>query len=424
MTNENLAIDGISLTSEKTPASAQEISEVLREAYRRRAATIPVGGGTKLHIGNIPRAAQLALRTCKLRGVVEYEPDNLTVSVQAGTPLQELQDTLRQENQFLPLDPPFPEYATVGGLVACNTSGSIRFRYGTIRDFLLGVKIVHPDGAQTKAGGKLVKNVTGYDMCKLYTGSLGTLGILTELTFKAYPRSEALATVVITYPSLEAALRATQVFLESHLQPDAMEAWNENAFASLGRNIKAAQWQLILRLGEVEAAVVWQLDRLREIVPAGRGEIQSILGTEESERFWHQAASAREKGNAQKVALIRCAVLYQSTAQAARLMEEMGRRLEAKTALFCHAGNYIIYGRYEWDNELSSAEELRREITLLREYCREQGGHAVVEKVWPEAKQNFDVWGYQEPALEIMKRIKKEFDPRDLLNPGRFVGRI
>jgi glycolate oxidase FAD binding subunit len=418
-----LAIDGIAIEREEIPESADELAATVRRAFECSTPMVPVGGESKLHLGNPPLSPGLAVRTCKLRGVVEYEPDNMTVSVLAGTTLKELQDTLSANRQFLPLDPPHPERATAGGLVSCNTSGPIRFRYGTVRDFLLGAKIVHADGTATKAGGKLVKNVTGYDMCKLYTGALGTLGILTELTFKVQPQPEAVATAFIAYPSMVAALEATQVFLKSDLLPDAMEIWSAAAAASVVPD-GAPAWTMMLRFGEVAPAVDWQVHRVRELAPARGGEVFRVIETAESEEFWHAAASQRgvEEG---EDALVKCSVLYQSTAATASVMEQMAEKLGAQVRIYCHGGNYVLYGRYSWSgNAPPGAEDLRQALRELRRHCTACNGHMVVEKVRHSVKEGFDVWGYEAPALEIMRRIKREFDPMRLLNPGRFVGGI
>ena len=417
-------IDGIPIEREATPESVEELAHVVREACDDGLSMVAVGGGTRLHLGNPPHSARLALHTGRLRGVVEYEPDNMTVSVRAGTPLQELQDSLSSRKQFLPLDPPHSERATLGGLVATNASGPIRFRYGTVRDMLIGIRVVHADGTQTRAGGKLVKNVTGYDMCKLYTGSLGTLGIISELTFKVQPKSEAVATAVLAYPSLHAALEATQSFLRADLMPDAIEALNCPAFEALTGDRDVAPWILLLRFGDADAAVRWQLDCLRAIAPAGGGEVLNALGTQESEELWRRAASARERQGNGKELLLKCSVLYQSTVAAGRRMVEIGLRLQARTLLFCHAGTSIIYGLYEWPDEGCDAGDLVREIADLRRQCTAAGGHLVVEKAQPEVKQRLDVWGYEAPALDVMRRIKLQFDPKGLLNPGRFVGGI
>lgn len=419
-----LEIDGVRVEREEIPASAAELAQVMKEAHDAGLSMIAIGGGTKLHLGNPPRSAQLAVRTGRLRGVLEYEPSNLTVTASAGTTLQELQDTLRAKNQLLPLDPPYPDRATLGGLVACNTSGPIRFRYGTVRDMLIGIRIVHPDGTQTKAGGKLVKNVTGYDMCKLYAGSLGTLGVFSELTFKVQPGSEATATMMLTYSSFRAALEATQAILRADLTPDAMEALNRSAFETLTGDACHAAWVLLLRFGEADTAVRWQVDRLREIAHAGGATVLNALGTQESEEFWQKAASARERSRGGEELLLKCSVLYQSTPETERRMVEMGERMQARTHLYCHAGNYVIYGRYEWPDGGPAADELLREIAMLRRHCNSVGGHAVVEKARLDVKQSMDVWGYDARALELMRGIKKQFDPKGLLNPGRFVGGI
>lgn len=419
-----LEIDGVRVEREEAPASAAELAQVMKEAHDASLSMIAVGGGTKLHLGNPPRSAQLVVRTGRLRGVVEYEPSNLTVSAGAGTTLQELQETLRAKNQLLPLDPPYPDRATLGGLVACNTSGPIRFRYGTVRDMLIGIRIVHADGTQTKAGGKLVKNVTGYDMCKLYAGSLGTLGVLSELTFKVQPRSEAIATVMLACSSFRAALEATQAILRADLTPDAMEALNGSAFEMLTGDACRTPWVLLLRFGEADAAVRWQVDRLREIAHASGATVLNVLGTRESEEFWQEAVSARERSRGGEELLLKCSVLYQSAPETERRMVEMGERMQARTLLFCHAGNCIIYGRYEWPDGGRAADDLLREITELRRHCSSVGGHVVVEKARLDVKQSVDVWGYQARALELMRGIKKQFDPKELLNPGRFVGGI
>jgi len=422
--DDPVLIDEVEPEREESPGSPEELSRIMRQAYENNFSVVPVGGGTKLHIGNLPRTANLVLRTGRIRGIAEYEPDNLTVSVRAGTPLQELQDTLKKHRQYLPLDPPNPERATLGGLVSCNTSGPLRFRYGTIRDFLLGVKIIHADGTATKAGGKLVKNVTGYDMCRLYTGSFGTLGILTELTFKVFPRPDKEATVVVEYPSLSAALDAAQTIIRSDLQPDAMEAWNNSALQPILNVEGSSPWKLMMRFGEVEAAVLWQLEQLRKIIPAGGGILLHVTKAEESEQFWHNAASAREEGADGESAVVKCSVSFQSTAETARKLEEIGDRLGARTLLYCHAGTHIIYGRFELSREAGSDQDLRKEFSGLRNFCSAREGHTVVERVRSSVKSGFDVWGYNEPALKVMKRLKQEFDPKGLLNPGRFVGGI
>jgi glycolate oxidase FAD binding subunit len=421
-----IEIDGVAVEREELPASLEELSETMRRASAAGATMIPVGGGTKLHLGNPPRSARVALHTRGLCGVVEYEPDNMTVSVRAGTPLEEIQSTLARARQFLPIDPPHPARATAGGIAAANASGPLRFRYGTLRDMLIGVRVCHADGTVTKAGGKLVKNVTGYDMCKLYTGSLGTLGVLAELTFKVQPMSESTATVALAYPDLGSALEASQHFLRCGLLPDAIEAYNARACRGLERIERPpGGWLLLLRFGEVVAAVRWQIERVEESVPSTQGCITAVLHDGEAQSFWQRAASLRDDDEDSGEVRVKCSVLHQSAAAMATRIEEAGRRLGTEPEIFCHAGNHVLYARYRWGGGTApEPAELRAAVEELRRQAALGGGHVVVEKAPAAVKRGLDAWGYGATALELMRRIKREFDPKDLLNPGRFVGGI
>jgi glycolate oxidase FAD binding subunit len=417
-------IDGITLEREVTPASVEELAGIMETACAAGHSMIPIGGGTEMHLGNAPRSARLGIHTRGLRGAVEYEPDNLTVSVRAGTTLQELQEILKRENQFLPIDPPCPDRATLGGLLATNASGPLRFRYSTLRDMLLGIKVVHADGTRTQAGGKLVKNVTGYDMGKLYAGSLGTLGIISEMTFKVQPTPEAVATAIVSYPSLPAVLEAAQNLLEADLMPEALEALNGTAFAAVSGAAPQSGWVLLARLGETDAAVRWQLDRLRELTPADGGTTLNVLGPDESTDFWRRLASARHEANGGGDLWLKCSVLCQSAAATERRLTESGQRLEAQSRIFCHAGVTVFHARYCWPGRTCESDDLTRAVTELRRECAAVGGHLVVEKAPTDVKRRLDVWGYEAPALELMRRIKNQFDPKGVLNPGRFVGGI
>ena len=424
MTSSAALIDGLPALREEFPSSVDELAEAVKRAAASREPMSATGGGTKLHIGNPLRSAPVVIHTGSLSGVVEYEPDNMTVSALAGTRVDELQKVLRAQRQFLALDPPAAERATLGGLVACNTSGPLRFRYGTINDVLLGDKILHADGTRTKAGGKLVKNVTGYDMCRLYTGSLGTLGVFTELTFKVHPLSDSSATLLASYRSLDSLLQAKQDCFTAGLLPDAVEGWNSSAFAAFGRASTPAPWVLMVRFGEVRPAVTWQAAKLREIVAHSGGQVLQLLEEEASEGFWQSAASLRETCEGTETAMVKCCVLHRSANEAALRMERLAARLRARLSVYCHAGACVLYGRFVWDEALPQPLELRCGLEELRKYCVSAGGHAVIERASPAVKDGIDVWGYEAPALEIMRRIKREFDPNALLNPGRFVGGI
>ena len=419
-----LDIDGVPVQREAFPESIEELAQLMKEAHVAGVSMIPIGAGTRLEFGNPPHSAGLAMHTARLHGVVEYEPANLTVSVRAGTPLRKLQEILRAENQFLPLDPPHAGRATLGGIVACSSSGPIRFRYGTVRDMVIGIRVVHADGTATKSGGKLVKNVSGYDMCKLYAGSLGTLGITTELTFRVQPVPQETATLALAFPSPGTAFAASQALIHADLAPDAMEALNHDAFASLHGDARGAPWVLLLRFGETEEAVRWQVDRAREMAAASQGEVLYVQDAAESETFWQRAAGLREIPAGVDALLLKCPALCQTAVETGRRLSDLGKRLGARTLVFCHAGTWILYGRYEFPSGACDAAHLRQEIAELRRQCIPSGGHVIVESAHAEVKRGLDTWGYEGSALELMRRIKAQFDPAGLLNPGRFVGGI
>jgi len=181
------AVDGLTPQAAVAPASYEQVAEVMGYAHAEELAVIPWGGGAHIHTGNVPARYDIALSLSRLNAVVEHEPADLTTTVQAGMTLSELQGRLGAAGQLLPLDPPGGERATIGGILAANASGPWRHAFGSARDMTIGLRVVTAEGRITRAGGRVVKNVAGYDLCKLYVGSLGTLGVIVEATFKLAP---------------------------------------------------------------------------------------------------------------------------------------------------------------------------------------------------------------------------------------------
>ena len=188
---DQFIIDGKAPETVVYPTSIAEVSQLLKEANEHGRAISPVGQGAFLHLGGVPKRYEQALCTTALNTLVDYQPADMTVKVGAGMSLAQLQAVLGENRQWLPLDPPCPERATVGGLIAANLNGPARFSQGTVRDFLIGLRVVRSDGTLIKGGGQVVKNVAGYDLPKLYCGSFGTLGVIVEATFMIRPRPEA-----------------------------------------------------------------------------------------------------------------------------------------------------------------------------------------------------------------------------------------
>src|SRR5439155_5793876 len=218
-----LDIDGVTPHSRVAPTSADELAAALKGANEAGRAVAPVGGGTQLDLGMPPTRLDLVIETTGLNRVVEYEPADLTVTVEAGMRLAELQRILGEQGQFLALDPPAEEAATIGGLIATNASGPLRFSYGTARDLVIGTRVANPEGTLTHSGGRVVKNVAGYDLNKLYIGSLGTLAIVIELSFKLAPIPPASATVVGQFSDTASTSSVVGAVVRSPLSPLAIE---------------------------------------------------------------------------------------------------------------------------------------------------------------------------------------------------------
>ena len=225
-------IDGQAPEAVVYPTSLEEVSRLLKEANENGRALSPVGHGAFLHLGGVPKRYEQALCTTGLSAIVDYQPTDMTITVGAGLSLAQLQAILGENGQWLPLDPPCPERATVGGVIAANLNGPARFSQGTVRDFLIGIKVVRADGTLIKGGGQVVKNVAGYDLPKLYCGSFGTLGVIVEATFMIRPRPEAQTTLVLTFPSAEKAGEVGLKLTGSDMQPFFLELANfSSAFA-------------------------------------------------------------------------------------------------------------------------------------------------------------------------------------------------
>jgi FAD/FMN-containing dehydrogenase len=229
------AMDGKRPKVVVSPGTIEEVSKIVAFANQHHLSIIPIGNGTKMGMGSIPEKMDIVLSTRRLNRITDCDIDNLTFTAESGMTLNEVQKHLAKEGKgyFLPLDPSFSEKATLGGIVATNSSGPRRFLYGTARDLIIGMKAVFPNGDVVVSGGKTVKNVSGYDLCKLLIGSFGTLGIICETTFKLLPLPEKGATVLAPFKTLEEADGFVQEILHSQLTPASVETLNAKAMAKM-----------------------------------------------------------------------------------------------------------------------------------------------------------------------------------------------
>lgn len=395
----------LSIAAEVHPATADALALALCAANDAGQAVAPRGGGTQLDLGMPPSRLDLVLHTTGLNRVVEYEPADLTITVEAGVRLSDLQALLGEQGQFLALDPALEPEATIGGVLATNVSGPLRFAYGTARDLVIGTRVANPDGTLTRAGGRVVKNVAGYDLNKLYIGSLGTLGVIVEVSFKLAPIPPATSTLVGQFGTFDAVRNVVAKVVHSPLSPLAIEALG--AGAALAAGLPAAPL-LVLRLGGYPAAVERQVRDLGELIVGEGGARLDVADT-----AWHDLAALRLAGARRPVLLKAAAPIAQSIA----LVEVFERELAAlEPVVWAHAGNGVAFASCAAPDDSSVLDRLCHGITALGDNA------SLVAHRSPS--RDFDVWGDPGSSLALMRAIKAKLDPRRTLNPGRYVGGI
>jgi glycolate oxidase FAD binding subunit len=399
------AIEGVEPSLVVEPGTIEETSEVMKLASREGLAISPRGGGTKMGLGNLPRQVDLILSTSRMDGIIEHVPGDQIVRAQAGLRLEALQENLAGSDQMLGLDPP-EEGATVGGVVAANASGPRRLRYGTVRDLIIGIKVVLADGTVAKAGGKVVKNVAGYDLSKLFTGSLGTLGVIAEANFRLHPIRESARTVFVE--------------VGDHTQiPDVAQALTHSSVSQFVLDALEMRWEgdrgVIAALFEgIEPAVVAQSSAAAELLRS-HGEA-SVLGKDDGDEFWN--SFARRPWATGDVALKIGAPPADLTAVLDSVLGA-AERAGVEARLSGHAGTGVTFaGLSGEDDGLVDVVEEVREIRVRR------GGSVVVQEAPLSIKERLDVWGPAGDYLGLTRRVKEKFDPGYTMNPGRFLGGI
>lgn len=425
---ESYSVDGKAPRIVVFPNTQEEISEIIKVANRDSLSVIPRGGGTKIALGNQPSKADIILNTNRLNRVIEHSASDLIATAQCGIKLIDLQTALKEKNQLIPIDPPHSERgATIGGIIATNDSGPRRLRYGsthgTMRELLLGIKIIRPDGEIAKAGAKVVKSVAGYDIPKLFVGSLGTLGIIVEATLRLYTIAEHSVTYLASFPSIRTAHATALSILNSSLTPTCLELANSSLSESISSRLdlnlkKNASYLLAIRFESVEKAVKNQVVKLDEMCSAHKDDGVTVEGAAE-ERFWHEIKEFAYKRDSKKTVVCKVSIPVKDVSTLLDKLEDLSRNSGVEILASARAGNgvAIISLNDDIPNLTTAAKSLRQLAGSL-------GGSMVIQQAPPPIKAEIDVWGEIGPTLEIMKRIKSRFDPNWVMNPGRFVGGI
>ncbi len=398
------AVDGLAPRWVAAPATVEQLAQVLVLAHAEDLVVVPRGSGGNLEHGGPPPRVDVMLDLRRLDAVIEHNPDDLTITVQAGMTAGALAMRLAPHHQALPLDPPGWRARTLGGIAATHASGPLRMRYGTMRDLLLGVRFVQADGVVTWGGAKVVKSVTGYDVPKLLVGSLGTLGVLVELTLRLHPVPDVEASWLVAFPSAEAAQECVALVLDSTLQPNRLEMLDDRALAACGLPASAAA--LAVSFATVEPAVRAQGAALAALVARAGGRVQSADAS-----VW--SAYDRMLAESGAVALRIGTV----PSRLAGTFAEARRTLGAADVAGC-AGLGALRARVN-GGEVAT---LARGIEQLRAFVADVDGGVIIERAPRALREAIDAWGpVPAPAQAVMRAIKQEFDPTGVLNRGRFA---
>lgn len=422
---EAYAVDGILPKVVVTPADADQVAALLRIADESGAAVVPWGGGTNQQLGSVPERIDLVLRTARLNRVIAHEPADMTCVAGAGVRFADLQTVLGKVGQFLPVDPPDATAATLGGVLSVDASGPMRLAYGWPRDVVIGTKVALVSGQQVRAGGRVVKNVAGFDLNKLYVGALGTLGVLVEVALKVLPLPERRASIAAVFAALDGAAQAVRSTLQTDLLPCALEMISPRAAnkLALATALPSGGFVVFVRAEGIEEAVQDQMNRLRDLFyRTGAGEIVPLDGVEESVAW--DAVRHFRRGAAQDTVRCKASVPLKCVRDVFDTADAVVRgRHEIPCDLIAHAGSGIVLCYLD----LESPDRVDRAVAAaadLRQRAAELDGHLVVEAAPPAFKARLDVWGKWGPDLNLMRALKAQFDPKRTLNPGRFVGGI
>ncbi|MEE9277657.1 MAG: FAD-binding oxidoreductase [Dehalococcoidia bacterium] len=395
-------VDGLEPALVLRPTSITGVAAAVREAQRQGRAVVLHGGRTAIAVGNPPRRYDVAIGLQGLAALSAYEPDDFTVTVQAGMRFADFQAALAQQGQFLPLDPPQPERATVGGVIALGRGGPRRAARGTVRDWLIGCSVILANGTRINAGGRVVKNVSGYDLPKLFAGSLGTLGCIVEATFKLRPLPARDETLVLPCADFAAALDLGREVVQKVNGLDAVVALDRDAAGLV--NVDGAA--LLVRAMGMQRAVATLLDAVRS--QAGTAPVP----TPSDAAFWRHLSGLEAPDVPTGRTLLRCGVVPSRLQQLAAAV--------ADTLPDARRWSYSDGGLLFAESPSVTADA----VNTLRENVAALGGTLIVDAAPPALKAEIDVWGPSPGGVSIMRRLKERYDPQATLSPGRFVGGI
>ncbi|HJN07114.1 MAG TPA: FAD-binding oxidoreductase [Pirellulaceae bacterium] len=416
------ATDILPISEILTPVTQAALVDAVCDCYATDVAIYPIGGGTSLDFGLPPKQDGVGLALSQLDRVVEFPVRDLTITVEAGITMQTLSDTLAQENLRLPIDVPEPSIGTLGGVVTTNFNGPRRFGQGTVRDYVIGISAVDGRGTPFKGGGRVVKNVAGYDLCKLLTGSLGTLGVITQVTLKLKPIPSAHRIVASSPPDLEAVECLLAALVESDSTPTAIELlagpdWSQDAFVgALSR--ENSRPVLAISFEGTAQEVDWSVGQLKQELAGQEIAETSVISGDEADHWLQMLAEFPRSGfpsSPDAPLVLKANVVPSGTTRFVAQVQSV-----APSAMIqAHAGNGTVIVRFA---ELPGGGIARDLVGNLDAVAAGLQGNVIMIANPSRAEMTHQsVWGGIDAPFRLMEAIKREFDPKNLLNPGRFI---
>lgn len=414
----NYAVDGLLPRVVVIPGTVEDVAQTVALANQQGLTLLTRGGGSRINLGGIPEQFDILLETTKLTRLLEHEAPDLTCHAEAGLTLAGLQAQLATKGQCLALDPPDAEQSTLGGILASNTSGPKRLRYGTARDLVIGLHVVQASGEVARSGGRVVKNVAGYDLNKLYVGSLGTLGIIIEANFKLQPLPESERTLLLTFLNAADATQTVIAIQRSLLTPSAIELIDSGAASDMtdffGLSLPTNGYTLAINFEGSTTSINRQLDEARSLARKLGALLGDDLTGKVQDQFWDVV-----REHTQGSVTCKAAVLVSQMATYIQSVEQTCQRHELEAAIVAHAGNGILYIELRPGD---ATPRLVEAITELRQHAQEARGSMVVERCPIDLKRRISIWGEPGSNFYLMQRLKHQFDPKGTFVKGRFVG--
>ncbi len=418
------AVDGKTPGVVARPTSPQEISESMSIAAEHRLTVSPLGGRTRTGLGNVPESLDIAIDVTAVDQVLAHNAADLTATVEAGITVSRLQEVLAEHGQFLAIDPPLPDRATIGGTLAVGWSGPATWQNWSPRDIVIGMRTVQADGTITKTGGQVVKNVSGYDMARMHIGALGTLGVIVEVSFKLTPLPARQATIMATFDSDENCLDAALAVFGSSLTPLAISTLHGQQPSAGGRGTGEARPSLLVRVGGRARSVRRQTDDVASILRRSGPISDAVIDGDEAAIMWRQIGDIGWADETSPVAGIRASVLPADIPRALNSLSDMGKNSGLRWRATTQTSQGVIDIHWLNVEGESSTEQVNTAISKTINAVRRVGGTTVVTHAPAPIKETLDMWGEPTSAIDTMRNLKRQYDPHRLLNPGRFMGGI